>query len=407
MFEFMDIVQEYLTGTGPGMRLSVNSVFVSPSDTSVFFVECRGAVDCQQLLQGVHYPVNRFELVPLENRSALLPTFGDDITLHEWVRLREGDIGYVVEVNDANEMIGVLRVPDLSGWLGKGKAKNVGDSHRHLLSTQELRTLLRSHASVSNHLFAGRFEIIQKKYRKCRVFEGGLEFVWIPRPRTKVVDHPDPQELLPFVQARENSRQLSSWFYSDATSEDERAVLRKKLHGELLASESFEWLTPSVLLRYSDVFSAHTVDVGDRVEVADDAPVEHHGEIGFVEKAGDDEIQVRSSASKELFTILRKHARRTFRPYDRVRVLRGPYAGQFGLVLAVEDRTVHVVGGTAGNVINVCSCKYVWNCADICLIDLFAHLFPSVRCEFLSRFQRLCCPLLGIQLETSSTFSAG
>ena len=333
----------------------VASVFISPTDTDVLYVECRSPIDCGQLMSVFNYsPGSR--LVPLEDRPQLLslPSHRDypatetldeeqvkKLSTHTWVRTRDGDVAYIVEdCNDRGEYE-VLRLPMLP--------LEGGGSSRRLLSYSDILTLL-----DPKHK-GGRYKTIfpsstlfwvARGTRNRRVFLGGLEQITIPASRVTVIDSPNPQDLLPFVDARQNSLQVHEAIQnqSDQPISNELSLL-SPLKGTFFPSEQFEWLTADILLQYADRFCSSGLDVGDRVAVKNAAPTELHGAVGFIVESDADHVKVQDSKGL-IFTVHRNHLRKVFEMGDTVRVLHGPREGTTGLVLAVNDQVIHFLSGS-------------------------------------------------------------
>lgn len=274
-------------------------------------------------------------LVELNERSKLLPhTYPTDPSAredvskgtkgHTWVSTRGcTDTAYVLE--DLENRYWVLRLPDLPSP-GTG-----GGTRRCLLSPEELKSLLESgHHTASN--FPGNILVLtNKSTKKKRQFLGGLEKVEIPKKSTKIITNPDPQDLLPFIEARE----ISARFFVGDTLKDKAPLCKE-----------FDWLTAQVLLQYADRVAYAILDVGDRVQIRESAPTELRGERdGFIVQVQPNELQI-DLGDNRVVTIDRHHVRKVFHSGDPVSVINGPHKGLSGLVLAVENPIAHIICGT-------------------------------------------------------------
>ena len=333
----------------------VASIFISPADTDSLYVECRSPFDCSELMSVFNYrPVSR--LVSLEDRPQLLSfpsssdflameTLDDEqvetLSVHTWVRTRDGDLAYVVDDRSDSGEYEILRLPMLPS--------KDGGSTRRLLSYSDTLTLL----DPKNK--SGRYKTmypsstlfwIARGTRNRRVFCGGLEQISIPASRVTVIDSPNPQDLLPFIEAREISLQIHNLIQDqdDEATGNELSLL-SPLKGTFFPSDQFEWLTADILHQYADRFCSSYLDIGDRVAVKDSAPTELHGSMGFIVESDAEQVKVQDSKGL-VFTSLRSHLRKVFEAGDAVRVLSGPREGTTGLVLAVKDQVVHFLSGS-------------------------------------------------------------
>ena len=306
-------------------------------------------MDCNRLLAAFYYP-NQWTLVPVEGRMPLLTLPGHDqwalgnikdldLTSHKWIRTHDGDIAYVVEDrNDALEYT-VLRVPE---WRSENSAT------RRLFSCADIKLLLSSDDQTRprfapTRLSSNLFGIVNKKSRKRQAFLGGLEQVQIPKSRTTIVETPDPQELLTFVEAQENSLKMHQWVRdSPSENEDMSQSTYESLRDSFAKLQSFDWLTAEVLMQYADQHCSSTININDRVEVREFAPTELQGASGFVVTGRTDQVHVQTRDGIQ-FTCLRSHLRRLFYPGDAVDVVSGPHRGEAGLVVVLDGTIAHVV----------------------------------------------------------------
>ena len=306
-------------------------------------------MDCNRLLAAFYYP-NQWTLVPVEGRMPLLTLPGHDqwalgnikdfdLASHKWIRTRDGDIAYVVEDRDDDTHYTVLRVPE---W------RSENGTTRRLFSCADIKLLLSSDdqtrprfapTKISSDLFG----IVNKKSRKKQAFLGGLEQVQVPKSHTMIVEAPDPQELLTFVEAQENSLKIYQWVHdSPSQNEDMGQSTHKSLRGSFGKLQTFDWLTAEILMQYADQHCSSTIDVNDRVEVREFAPTELQGASGFVVTGETDQVRVQTRDGIQ-FTCLRSHLRRLFYPGDAVDIVSGPHQGEAGLVVVLDRTIAHLV----------------------------------------------------------------
>lgn len=309
-----------------------------------------------------HYAPNS-KLVNLEDRQALLTSHSpcdhpamdslddqqvESLSAHVWVRTQDGDLSYVIDDCSSVGEYEILRLPLLP--------LKDGGSSRRLLQYQDILTLLdpkqrggryKAFAPTSN-----LFWITKKGARTRRVFLGGLEQVSIPVSRATVVGSPDPQDLLPFVEARENSLRLHTLIHGeDHQSAGVDPSCLSPLKGTFFPADEFEWLTTGVLLQYSDRFYSSTLCIGDRVTVKDSAPTELHGIVGLIVETDIDLVKVQDSQNL-VNSILRRHVRKVFDAGDLVRIISGPRRGASAMVLVVRGQLVHVLSGSMTELLN-------------------------------------------------------
>ena len=354
--------QAYERGFSSKVPPKVSCIFVSPTDPNSLYVECRSPVDCSQLMSAFNYNPDT-TLVGLEDRRALLllsssynhpalDTLDDEqverLSAHVWVRTCDGDIAYVVDGHNNAGVCDVLRLPMLP--------LKDGGSSRRLLQYQDILTLLdpkvrggryQPFAPTSN-----LFWITKKSAQTRRVFLGGLEQVTIPVSRTTIVDSPDPQDLLPFVEARETSLRFHTLIHNEdrqPTGIDPSYL--SPLKGTFFPSDEFEWLTAGVLVEYADRFYASTLDIGDRVAVKESAPTELHGVVGSIVEVDANLAKIEDSQNL-VYTIRRRHIRKVFEVGDLIRVISGPHRGATGMVLIVRGHLVHVLCGSMAELAN-------------------------------------------------------
>ena len=302
-------------------------------------------------------------LVTLEDRRALLvlPSLDnhpamdtlddeqvDSLSTHVWVRTHDGDIAYVVDDRSSVGDYEVLRLPMLP--------LKDGGSSRRLLRYQDILTLLDPKAKGGRYKpFASTsnlFWITKKGSETRRVFLGGLEQVSIPVSRATIVNSPDPQDLLPFVEARETSLRFHTLIHNkeqQPTGLDHSCL--SPLKGTFFPSDEFEWLTAGVLLQYADRFYSSTLDVGDRVAVKDSAPTELHGITGFIIETDAGVMKIQDSQNR-VYNIRRGHARKVFEVGDLVCVISGPHCGATGMVLVLRGQLVHILCGSMSELAN-------------------------------------------------------
>ncbi|KAK7695366.1 hypothetical protein QCA50_002558 [Cerrena zonata] len=333
----------------------ISSIFMTPSDPRAIFVECRTHADCVGFMSRFHFRCDEISLVELTERSKLLlphafptsqPSLLENITkcidAHVWVSTRGGtDIAYVLENQMTEDKYEVLRLPDLPS------AGTQGGTRRRLLSFEDVKLLLETRRQKVADLPGNLFVLLNKTTKRRREFLGGLEKVEVPKKFARIIDAPDPQDLLPFVQARETSARFFDWVHeTESRVKDGDSSPFASLKGTFFKSQEFEWLTADVLLQYADRFASATLDVGDRVEIRESAPTELRGSRGgCIVDAQNDTVQVK--LEDDLVVIVQRcHARKTFCSGDPVSVINGPHKGLCGLVLAVEDPIVHVICGT-------------------------------------------------------------
>ena len=327
------------------------SAFISPKDSEHLYLECRSAKDCTQLLEIFHYPI-RPSLVAIENRTALLlssapfsPFLATNIrnlnlASHVWIRTRDRDLAYVLESNPQSYV--ALRVPNIP--------TTARGSGRQLLSFSDIQCLLDptrqgSHFKSSN-LDSNLFALINKASGKRRVFLGGLERIEIPRFRATIVHNPNPQELLVFVEAREISLRVYRWIHQpEPELDDKTRSAFDTLKGTFFQSEEFDWLTADVLLQYTDIYYASSLEDGDRVVVKDSAPAETRGQCGLIVQSTANVMQIETRDGLRI-GVDRTHLRKLFHTGDPVRVISGPHEGITGIVVVVNETIAHVVSGT-------------------------------------------------------------
>ena len=347
--------QAYERGSTQKTPPKVSCIFISPADPSSLYVECRSPIDCNRLMSAFSYGPNT-TLVSLEDRRSLLAlstsykhpamdTLDDEeaesLSIHVWVRMHDGDLAYVVDDLSSIGTYEVLRLPMLP-------LKDGGTSRR-LLQYQDILTLLDPKARGGRYkAFAptsNLFWITKKSSQTRRVFLGGLEQVYIPSSRATIVNAPDPQDLLPFIEARETSLRFHTVIHNEGqrpTGIDHSCM--SPLKGTFFPSDEFEWLTAGVLLQYADRFYSSTLDIGDRVAVKDSAPTELHGIIGSIIETDVDLMKIQDSQHL-IYATHRRHIRKVFEVGDLVRVISGPHRGATGMVLVVRGQLVHVLCG--------------------------------------------------------------
>ena len=347
--------QRYEQGLTSKPPPKVASVFIPPTETNTLYVECRSPADCGRIMSVFNYSPDT-TLVSLEDRPQLLPLFtsgnqpametlddnlAERLSTHVWVRTRDGDIAYVVDTDSDARQYDVLRLPVLP--------LEDGGSSRRLLSRQDILALLDPGRK------SGRYKTVSPtstlfwvaKGSRRRVFLGGLEQVSIPFSRTTTVDSPNPQDLLPFVEAREISLLIHPFIHDqDDESTDGNLSLLSPLKGTFFPSDEFEWLTADTLLQYAERFCSSTLDIGDRVAVKDSAPTELHGAVGFIVESDADHMKVQDVSEGLVYTVHRNHLRKVFKTGDSVRVSSGSREGMMGLVLTVDDQVIHLLSGS-------------------------------------------------------------
>lgn len=329
----------------------ITSVFISPKDTGHLYLECRSPKDCARLLEIFHYSA-RPSLVELENRKSLLLSSAPysqflatnirdlDLAPHVWIRTRDGDLAYVLE--STPESYVALRVPSLPTT---GRS-----SSRRLLSFSDVQRLLDPTRQGTNFkpsdLDPKLFALINKASGKRRVFLGGLERIDLPRFRATVVHNPNPQELLVFVEAQENSARVYKWVQETKSGlDDEAQSTFNALKGTFFQSEEFDWLTAEVLLQYADGYYASSLEEGDRVVVKVSAPSELRGQSGSIVETTTNDAQIETRDGLR-FRANRLHLRKLFYTGDSVKAISGPHEGITGIVVVVNETIAHIISGT-------------------------------------------------------------